>query len=85
MDGEANAAAHGDAIEIGNVGFRVGGDKVVEFVLKTKVGFGGCAASVAIFRDVAGEMGDVTAGAEGFGASAADDDYGCEGGFLVFL
>lgn len=39
VDGEADAAAHGDAVEVGDVGFRVGGYEVVELVLEAKVSF----------------------------------------------
>lgn len=85
VDGEADATAHGDSVEVGDVGLWVGGNEVVEFVFEAKVVFGGRTAGVTVGGDVVGEVGYIAAGAEGFGAGAADYDDGCEGGFLVFL
>lgn len=85
VNGETDAAAHGDAVEVGDVGFRVGGNEVVELVLEAEVMFRVCAAGVAVLGDGGCQMGDVAAGAECFGAGAANDDDRGEGGFLVFL
>lgn len=74
MDGETDAAAHGDAVKVGDVGFRVGGDEMVELVLEAEVVFGVCAAGVAVLGDGGCEGGNIAASAECFGTGAADDD-----------
>ena len=84
VHGEADASAHRDAVHVGNVGLGVGGDEVIELVFEAEVGLGGSAAG-GTGGVVEGEGCNVAAGAEGFGARAADDDDGSHLGLLPFL
>ncbi len=84
MHGEADAAAHGDAVHVCDVGFWVGGDEVVELVFELEVGCRGGDAGGA-GGVLLGEGGDVTAGAEGTGACPGDEDHLGEVGGSPFL
>ena len=51
VHGEARPAAHGYAVHVGDVGFAVGGDEVVEAVFEGEVVFGFLDAGGAFFGD----------------------------------
>ena len=84
MDRETDAAAHGYAVHVGDVGFGVCGDEVVELVFELEVGFRG-GDSFGTGGNLLRKRCDVAAGAEGTGAGAGYQDHLGEVGVRPFL
>ncbi len=78
VGGEADSAAHHDAVHEGHVGLRVAGDPRVQPVLVAPEALGGVPAGLRVVVDGP----DVPAGAQPALAGAAEEDLG-DGGVLL--
>lgn len=85
MHRESDAAAHGDAVHVGNVRFAVGSYEVIELVFKGKIVPRAGTALISMGGNFGCEGGDIATGAEGAGGGAANDEDGGELRRVVFL